>query len=93
MTYVSEKVLEELENRIKSRDFKLNSLLEITNAINSNAPVSDILNIYNFVLTEQLGIRKFILFNHQSEWHVLDKVGIKGKSKRNQCGGRLHEIQ
>jgi sigma-B regulation protein RsbU (phosphoserine phosphatase) len=81
MTYVSEKVLEELENRIKSRDFKLNSLLEITNAINSNAPVSDILNIYNFVLTEQLGIRKFILFNHQSEWHVLDKVGIKGKVK------------
>lgn len=81
MTYVSEKVLEELENRLRSRDFKLNSLLEITKAINSNAPVSDILNIYNYVLTEQLGIRKFILFNYQKEWNVLDKVGIKGKVK------------
>ena len=81
MTYVSEKVLEELENRLRSKDFKLNSLLEITKAINTNAPVSDILNIYNYVLTEQLGIRKFILFNYQKQWHVLGKVGIKGKVK------------
>ncbi|UKN03015.1 PP2C family protein-serine/threonine phosphatase [Paracrocinitomix mangrovi] len=81
MSYISEKELEELENRIRSKDFKLNSLLEITKAINSNAPVSDILNIYNYVLTEQLGIRKFILFNHQGEWKVLDKMGIKGKVK------------
>lgn len=81
MTYVSEKEILELENRLKSKDFKLNSLLEITKAINSNAPVQDILNIYNYVLTEQLGIRKFILFNHQQQWHVLDKMGIKGKVK------------
>lgn len=71
----------ELENRLRSKDFKLNSLLEITKAINSNAPVSEILNIYNYVLSEQLGIRKFILFNHQDEWQALDKMGIKGKVK------------
>jgi phosphoserine phosphatase RsbU/P len=81
MTYVSEKAVEDLENRLKSKDFKLNSLLEITKAINSNAPVKDILSIYNYVLTEQLGIRKFILFNHQQNWHVLDKMGIRGKIK------------
>ena len=81
MTYVSDKVVTELENSVKSKDFKLNSLLEITKAINSNVPVNDILNIYNFILTEQLGIRKFILFNHEKNWHVLDKVGIKGKVK------------
>ncbi|MCB9223585.1 MAG: PP2C family protein-serine/threonine phosphatase [Crocinitomicaceae bacterium] len=81
MTYVSEKVLEELENRLRSKDFKLNSLLEITKAINSNVPVSDILHIYNYVLTEQLGIKKFILFNFQNSWSVLDKFGIKGKIK------------
>ncbi|MBD3637118.1 MAG: PP2C family protein-serine/threonine phosphatase [Crocinitomicaceae bacterium] len=81
MTYISEKEITDLENRLKSKDFKLNSLLEITKAINSNAPVADILSIYNYVLTEQLGIRKFILFNHQGHWHVLDKMGIKGKVK------------
>lgn len=81
MTYASEQVLQDLENRLKSKDFKLNSLLEITKAINSNAPVSAILNIYNYVLSEQLGIRKFMLLNHQGDWQVLDKMGIKGKMK------------
>lgn len=81
MTYISEEILIELENRIKSKDFKLNSLLEITSAINSNKPVSEILNIYNYILSEQLGIRKFILFNQQNEWEVLSKKGIKGKVK------------
>ena len=81
MTYIAEEVLIELENNIKSKDFKLNSLLEITTAINSNKPVSDILNIYNYILSEQLGIKKFILFNHQNNWCVLSKMGIKGKVK------------
>lgn len=81
MTYISEEILVELENRIKSKDFKLNSLLEITSAINSNKAVSEILNIYNYILSEQLGIRKFVLFNHQKKWEVLSKKGIKGKVK------------
>ena len=54
MTYVSEKILIDLENRLKSKDFKLTSLLEITNAINSHQTVSEILNIYNYILREQL---------------------------------------
>ncbi len=81
MTYVSEKILHELENRLKSKDFKLNSLLEITTSINSNKTVSEILEIYNYVLKEQLGIRKFILFNKQKSWNILQKEGVKGKIK------------
>jgi sigma-B regulation protein RsbU (phosphoserine phosphatase) len=81
MTYLSEKALQELESRIKSKDFKLNSLLEITTAINSNRPVAEILDIYNYVLSEQLGLRKFILFNHQDDWQILSKIGLKGKVK------------
>lgn len=81
MTYVSEKILIDLENRLKSKDFKLTSLLEITNAINSNQTVSEILNIYNYILREQLGIRKFILFNKQKSWNILQKTGVKGTIK------------
>lgn len=81
MTYLSDKDIEQLESSLRSKDFKLNSLLDITKAINSNAPVADILNIYNFVLSEQLGIRKFILFNYQQSWVILNKMGIKGKAK------------
>ncbi len=81
MTYVSEKILNELENRLKSKDFKLNSLLEITSSINSNKTVSEILNIYAYVLKDQLGIKKFLLINKQRSWNILQKVGVKGKIK------------
>jgi len=81
MTYVSEKILTDLENKLKSKDFKLTSLLEITNAINSNQTVSEILNIYNYILKEQLGIKKSILFNKQKSWNVLQKTGVKGTIK------------
>lgn len=81
MTYVSEKVLIELENKVKANEFKLNSLLEITKSINFNKPVSEILAIYNYILREQLGIRKFVLYNHQDNWRIISKVGVKGKIK------------
>jgi sigma-B regulation protein RsbU (phosphoserine phosphatase) len=81
MTYVSEKILIDLENRLKSKDFKLTSLLDITKAINSNKTVSEILGIYNYILREQLGIKKFILFNKQKAWNILQKTGVKGTIK------------
>jgi len=76
-----EKLVKNLENQIKIKDFKLNSLLEITTAINSNQGVDQLIRIYEFILKEQLGFQKFILFNHQDEWNCLLKVGFKGKIK------------
>lgn len=81
MTYVSEKVLIELENRLNSNEFKLNSLLEITKSINFNKPVSELIDIYKFILREQLGLRKFVLYSNQNEWSILLKIGVKGKIK------------
>jgi sigma-B regulation protein RsbU (phosphoserine phosphatase) len=81
MSYVSEKVLIELENRLNSNEFKLNSLLEITKSINFNKPVSELIDIYKFILREQLGLRKFVLYSNQNEWSILLKVGVKGKIK------------
>ncbi len=78
MNSTKEKNLEEL---IQVKDFKLNSLLEITNAINSNQDVSQLLMIYEFILKEQLGFDKYILFNKQDDWNCLVKNGIKGKIK------------
>lgn len=76
-----EKLVKNLENQIKNKDFKLNSLLEITTAINSNQGVDQLIKIYEFILKEQLGFQKFILFNNQDEWNCLLKVGFKGKIK------------
>ncbi len=81
MTFVSEQELIQLESRLRSNEFKLSSLLEITKSINFNKPVSELLDIYNFILQEQLGLRKFVLYNHQDNWKIIAKVGVKGKIK------------
>lgn len=61
------------------KDTKLQSLLEITNAINSNLPIEQLLNLFSFILKEQLGFKKFILLHYQEEWSCLVKIGFKGK--------------
>jgi len=81
MTLVTEKALHEMEHKLMSNEFKLSALLEITKAINFNKPVSELLDIYNFILREQLGIRKFILYHNQDDWQIITKIGVKGKIK------------
>ena len=68
-----------LETQIELKDFKLNSLLEITNAINTNQSVDKITQLYSFILMEQLGFNKFVLFIRQDEWTCLLRVGYRGK--------------
>ncbi|MDX1652994.1 MAG: PP2C family protein-serine/threonine phosphatase [Brumimicrobium sp.] len=72
-------IIEELEHQLRLKDFKLNSLLEITNGINTNESVEQLTSIYQFILKEQLGFEKFILFNKQEKWDYLIKTGVKGK--------------
>jgi sigma-B regulation protein RsbU (phosphoserine phosphatase) len=78
---MSDKVAKDLEVQLKLKDFKLNSLLEITTAINSNQEVDQLIRIFEFILKEQLGFDKFILFNKQEDWIYLLKTGFKGKIK------------
>ena len=61
------------------KDFKLNSLLEITTAINSNKDVRQLTRLFEFILKEQLGYDKFVLFNKQEDWNCLLRVGFRGK--------------
>ncbi|MEO9257777.1 MAG: PP2C family protein-serine/threonine phosphatase [Crocinitomicaceae bacterium] len=78
---MGENGLKELENQIKYNELKLNSLLEITNSINTNESVEQLMRIYEFILREQLGFSKFILCHVQKEWDILLKVGYKGRLK------------
>lgn len=73
--------IHELENQLKMKDFKLNSLLEITNGINTNESVEHLVSVFEFILKEQLGLDKFVLFNKQNSWQYLIKVGLKGRIK------------
>ena len=69
----------DIQYQIELKDLKLQALLEITNAINSNLPIEQLLNLFSFILKEQLGFKKFILLHHQEEWNCLVKTGYKGK--------------
>lgn len=61
--------------KILVRDQKLNALLEITNAINSNLSKSKLFAIYEFVLREQLNIGKLCLFLNEGEWDMALRFG------------------
>ena len=69
------------QNEVK--EIKLLSLLEITNAINENAPVEHLMKIFTFILKEQLGFSKFVLLMHKKEWENPVKIGYKGKINLN----------
>jgi sigma-B regulation protein RsbU (phosphoserine phosphatase) len=73
-----EKRINLLESKLEFQEFKLNSLLEITNAINSNLPIDKLIEIFHFILKEQLHFSKILLLHQQQKWEILLKIGIKG---------------
>jgi sigma-B regulation protein RsbU (phosphoserine phosphatase) len=70
-----------IHDKLSLLDFKLNSLLDITKAINSNYSTEKLLEIYKFILREQLGITKLMLFTYDTSWSCILKYGIKASSK------------
>ena len=51
-----------LTQMLELNEFKLNSLLEITKGINNNLSIPNILKIYEYIIREQLGISKLLLY-------------------------------
>jgi sigma-B regulation protein RsbU (phosphoserine phosphatase) len=76
-----EQRLNHLENQLRHKEFMLNSMLEITSAINANQEVDRLIQIYSFILREQLGYDRFMLFIKQDDWNCVLKTGVKGKVK------------
>ncbi|NNE56086.1 MAG: sigma factor regulation protein, partial [Flavobacteriales bacterium] len=68
-----------LTEKLKDKDFKLVSLLEITQAINANVPTEKLLALYQQTLRDSLGIGKLILFAKQETWECVLKFGIDGE--------------
>lgn len=62
---------------LKLKNLKLNSLLEITNAINNNFSKKQLLKIFEFVLRSQLSIGKLAFYNYDEEWSCVLRYGIK----------------
>jgi sigma-B regulation protein RsbU (phosphoserine phosphatase) len=82
-----------LHDKLSLLDFKLNSLLDITKAINSNYSTEKLLDIYKFILKEQLGITKLMLFTFDNNWVCILKYGIKASSKEINVKNDLTKIK
>ncbi|MCF8257800.1 MAG: PP2C family protein-serine/threonine phosphatase [Flavobacteriales bacterium] len=62
---------------LKLKNLKLNSLLEITNAINSNFSSQQLLKIFEFVLRNQLNIGRLLFYaKEDGAWNVKIRHGL-----------------
>lgn len=66
---------------LKLKNLKLNSLLEITNAINNNFSREQLLKIFEFVLRNQLNIGRLLFFTKDDEWECSIAHGLKPQTK------------
>jgi phosphoserine phosphatase RsbU/P len=59
------------------KEFKLNALLDVTKAINSNYSTGDLLGLYENIIREKLGIGKLVLFSFDGTgWKCLLSYGV-----------------
>lgn len=67
---------ENLENKLNLKQLELNSLLEVTEAINANLPESALYRIYHFTLLSNLTISRLALFVLDDEWECKVHYGV-----------------
>ncbi len=60
---------ETLKNKFEIKELELNSLLEITQAINNNLPESSLYKIYHFTLRANHNIKKLALYVLDDAWN------------------------
>lgn len=58
------------------QDLKLNALLEVTKAINNNLSTGQLLDLYQEILENRLGVGKLVLFHFDRTWTCILKYGI-----------------
>ncbi len=68
------------KSQLKVSKFKLNTLLEITNAINNNLPETDLFDLFQFILRDQLSIGKGLVYYKKGEvWKRALAFGVNEK--------------
>ena len=55
------------KKRLQLGKFKLDTLLDVTKAINNNLSKEELLKLYNHVLLDELKIGKLLLFSHNNK--------------------------
>ena len=63
--------------RLKLSNFKLNSLLAITQAINENLTIEELLSRYEELLKTDMNIGKIVLFKYGDGWDCILNSGVE----------------
>ncbi len=74
---------------LKLKNLKLNSLLEITNAINNNFSKEQLLKIFEFVLRSQLNIGKMAFYTCDDEWHCSLRYGLDMRFEEDESAKQI----
>jgi len=62
--------------RLKITTFKLNALLSITQAINENLPIIEMMKRYESILQSDLNIGKILIYKFNGKWECILKSGF-----------------
>jgi phosphoserine phosphatase RsbU/P len=66
--------------RLQVFNFKLNALLEITQAINANLAVGELLARYQHILQENLNVGRILIFKFGNGWECILNTSSSGES-------------
>ncbi|MEO5674300.1 MAG: PP2C family protein-serine/threonine phosphatase [Chitinophagales bacterium] len=69
----------EFERLLNLKEEQLNSLLQITQAINSNVSARGLLKLFENILVKKLGVKKLAIFIHINDWVCTNAHGIDCK--------------
>lgn len=83
----------EVQKKLHLKEFELNSLLEVTQAINSNLPEESLYKIYHFTLIASLHIKKLALYVLDSEWNCKVNYGTEKDYKSKNLTKKILDIK
>jgi sigma-B regulation protein RsbU (phosphoserine phosphatase) len=63
--------------RLQLSNYKLDTLLSITQAINDNLPTEELLQRYEIILRDELNIGKLVVYSYNAGWECILFSGIK----------------
>lgn len=69
---------DDMQRELMLRRLQIDSLLEVTNAINSNYTANELFNIYDFILRAQMQVKRLVMFyrKNNKQWHCERRYGI-----------------
>jgi sigma-B regulation protein RsbU (phosphoserine phosphatase) len=82
-----------LQQKLEKKELELNSLLEITQAINSNVAEDSLYKIFNFTLRSNLNIKKLALFVLDERWNCKVNFGTSNNFIRERLDDRFELIK